>query len=224
MPRLFKLDTRTVDEFREEQEGFFPGAKFGAAWDLKSISFDHFEAALSAGPEEAIQNFLTQNPYLIQYAIRTSGHHGIWVFPKVMIRPRGTEGTPGLIPDYLICTRSSLGFFWHVVELKRYNVQFSNRAGDGFSSEGNKAIVQCARYLSHMGEYIESVRSNIKVPDLITPVGAVILIGNSEVETEKQRTCRANFVKQNPKIEVVSYNRLLRSLGHDLESRRQTSP
>ena len=219
MPRLFPPGTPSIEEYRQELEGFFPGAKFGALWDVNAASADQFDLALTDGREEAIQIFLTQNPYFIQYAVKTSGHHGIWVFPKAMIRPRGMDGTAGLIPDYLVCTRSSLGFFWHVVEIKRYGVQFSNAAGDGYSQDGHKAIAQCANYLSHMSEYIESVRSNIRVPDLITPVGAIILIGNSSTETEAQKSCRANFVKQSPKIEVVSYERIRQSLASDLEFR-----
>jgi hypothetical protein len=97
----------------------FPSARFGWPPDVKSSLLEVLLSALEAGDEEAIQKVLTTNPYLIQYAIKRSGHHGIWVFPKAMIRPRGADGISGLIPDYLIETRSSLGYFWHVVELKR---------------------------------------------------------------------------------------------------------
>jgi hypothetical protein len=50
-------------------------------------------------------------PYLLQYAVDRSGHHGIWVYPKQMIKPKRADGTSGFIPDYLIATRSSLGYF-----------------------------------------------------------------------------------------------------------------
>lgn len=52
-----------------------------------------------------------------------------------MIRPRGVDETSGLVPDHLIVTRSSLGYFWHVVELKHFDVQFADRTGNGSSAE-----------------------------------------------------------------------------------------
>jgi len=175
--------------------------------------------ALKAGSEEAIQKILTANPYLIQYAVKNSGHHGIWAFPKAMIRPRGAESTPGLVPDYLIVTRSSLGYFWHVVELKRYDAQFANRVGNGFSATGNKAIAQCHAYLTHFQNYIDVVRGNIRIAELIQPEGAILLIGDSEKESAAQRLCRSSFVRNNPKIDVVSYRRIIERLKSDLELR-----
>ena len=138
-----------------------------------------------------------------------------------MIRPRGADGTRGLVPDYLIVTRSSLGYFWHVVELKRFHVQFANRTGDGYSAEGNKAIAQCNGYLNHFQDYIDAVRSNIHVAELIQPEGAILLTGDSEKESEAQRLCRSNFVRNNPKIDVVSYRRIIDRLSSDLEVRQR---
>jgi hypothetical protein len=170
---------------------------------------DALRVALADGREEAIQTALTANPYLIQYAVDHSGHHGIWVFPKPMIRPRGSDGTQGLIPDYLVATRSSLGYFCHVVELKRFKVQFSARDGRSYSRDGHKAIQQCNGYLAHFQDYIDAIRSNVRIGDLILPKGAIILIGNSATESEAQRESRANFVRNTPKIEVVTYQRIL---------------
>jgi Domain of unknown function (DUF4263) len=173
-------------------------------------------AALADGREEEIQNVLSANPYLIQYAIDHSGHHGIWVFPKAMIRPPGADGTRGLIPDYLVVTRSSLGYFWHVVELKRFDTQFANSDGSGFSPEGHKAVAQCQAYLTHFQDYVDAVRSNIRIAELIQPEGAILLIGNSSMESEAQRQCRSNFVRNTPKINVVSYQRIVAALESDL--------
>lgn len=198
----------------------FPSAQFGWFPDVKPPLLESLLSALRAGGEEAIQKVLTANPYLIQYAVKGSGHHGIWVFPKAMIRPRGADGTHGLVPDYLIVTRSSLGYYWHVVELKRFDVQFSNRAGDGYSVEGNRAIAQCNAYLTHFQNYIDAVRSNINVAELIQLEGAILIIGDSEKESEAQRRCRSNFVRNNPKIDVVSYRRIISRLSADLEVRQ----
>lgn len=215
-----RVTSEDMARYKRELIQQFPGAKFGCFPDVKPSLLEFLLSALRAGGEEAIQKVLTANPYLIQYAVKGSGHHGIWVFPKAMIRPRGADGTRGLVPDYLIVTRSSLGYFWHVAELKRFDVQFANRAGDGYSAEGNKAIAQCNAYLTHFRDYIDVVRSNIHVAELIQPEGAILLIGDSEKESEAQRQCRSNFVRNNPKIDVVSYRRIIDGLKSDVESRR----
>lgn len=218
--RIFRRDSPEDWAKRErELRDQFPGAKFGWFPDAKPSLVPALRAALESGPEEAIQEFFTANPYLIQYAVQRSGHHGIWAFPKQMIKPRGADGTSGFIPDFLIVTRSSLGYFWHVVELKRFDIQFANTKGDGYSSDGNKAIAQCNSYLAHFRDYIESVRSNIRVAELIQPEGAILLIGDSEEESEAQRQCRSNFVRNNPNIDVVSYRRVINRLESDARVR-----
>ena len=63
----------------------FPSARFDCLSDLTPDLPAKFEEVLSVGREGGIQQFLTENPYLVQYAIDQSGHHGIWLFPKQMI-------------------------------------------------------------------------------------------------------------------------------------------
>lgn len=220
VPTIKLITSEDLAEHKRELIQRFPTAKFGWPPDVESSLLEVLQSALKAGSEEAIQKVLTTNPYLIQYAVKRSGHHGIWVFPKAMIRPRGADGTRGLVPDYLIVTRSSLGYFWHVVELKRFDVQFANRTGDGFSADGNKAITQCNQYLAHFLDYIDIVRNNIHVSELIQPEGAILLIGDSEEESEAQQRCRSDFVRNHPKIDVVSYRRIIDGLKIDVESRR----
>jgi hypothetical protein len=221
MPRIFKITKIDIEKRRKELSDQFPGARFGSIWDICPEAMETFRSALSVGSEEAIQRALTNNPYLIQYAIPHSGHHGIWVFPKPMIKPPTLTRSPGLIPDYLVVTRSSLGYFWHIVEIKRYDIQFASSDGRSYSRDGQRAIAQCNRYLVHFQDYIEAVRANIRIGDLIQPQGAILLIGNSEAESEEQRQCRANFVRTTPKIDVVSYQRILGSLQSDLGSRKR---
>lgn len=203
-------------KLRTELSDEFPGARFGWHSDAKQPVLTALLGALEAGPEDAIQEVLTANPYLIQYGVDNSGHHGIWAFPKQMIKPRGADRSAGLVPDYLVVTRSSLGYFWNIVELKRFDVQFANQNGDGLSAEGNKAVVQCNRYLAHFQDYIDSVRNNIRVTELVQPQGAILLIGDGEQETEAQRQCRSEFVRNNFRIKVVSYRRIIQGLESDL--------
>ena len=201
---------------RNELANRFSGAKFGSLNDVTPSMLENLRAALSDGREEAIQKVLTTNPYLIQYVADRSGHQGIWAYPKPMIKPPGSDGTAGTIPDYLIATRSSLGYFWHVVGLKQFDAQFANSDGSGLSPDGHKGVAQCQAYLAHFQDYIDTVRSNVRIAELIQPEGAILLIGNSLAENESQRRCRANFVRSTPKINVVSYQRMLEHLESDL--------
>ncbi len=93
-----------------QQRAKFPGSQYGDQRLLRAGLDEEFETAI-AGSEEAIQKILTANPYLLQYVIPNSGHHGTWVFPKKTIRTQKVDGTPGLIPDYLIVPKSSLGYY-----------------------------------------------------------------------------------------------------------------
>jgi len=220
MPSFAALTVVDLETRRKELAEQFLGANFGCLRDVNSAVLEDLSATLSDGREETIQKVLSANPYLIQYAVDQSGHHGIWVYPKPMIKPPGADGTPGLIPDYLVATLSSLGYFWHVVELKRFDMQFANSDGSGLSTEGHKAVAQCQGYLAHFQDYIDTVRNNIRIPELIQPSGAILLIGNSLAENERQRQCRANFVRTTPKINVVSYQRIVEHLKSDLGARR----
>jgi hypothetical protein len=212
----FRIETREDRERRlAEMRDYFPGARFGTRRDICRATYDGLRSALEEGAEEPIQRFLTANPYVIQYAIPDSGHHGVWVFPKQTIKPNAQNGTAGLIPDYLIASQSSLGFFWHVVELKRFDRQFANRRGDNFSTDGGRGVVQCQKYLSHFNNYIDAVRTNIQAPSLVQPRGAILLIGDSEAQSVRQNELRANF--ENPRISIVSYRRLIGGLANDLD-------
>jgi hypothetical protein len=221
MPTLAFSDPDTARE-RQKWANEFPGALFGYLGDLQQGLVGEFEKAIGSRDEENIQKLLTQNPYLIQYAIDRSGHHGIWVFPKQMIRPPAANRGKGMIPDYLVATRSSLGYFWHIIELKRADAQFCNSKGNGYSGEAQKALAQCNRYLAHMQDYIETVRTNVRVNDIVQPMGAVVLIGDAMSETPEQRRCRAEFVRNNPRTSIVSYDRIRRGLANDVRGTTST--
>jgi hypothetical protein len=201
------LSPQTAEELEreiKERRRRFLGASFGSLLDVGRAMLAEFETALDDGTEEAMQRCLTRNPYLIQYALQQSGHHGTWAFPKQMIKMTAVGKATGLIPDYLVATQSSLGYQWFVVELKRPGHQFANEKGDALSSEGNKAVVQCHAYLAHFQNCIDSVRSNVKVHELVQPQGAVLIMGRSSMEKPVQRQIRANFVDATPRVDVVT--------------------
>jgi hypothetical protein len=134
--KFVKATKAYLEARRKEWAAEFPGAHFGGIFDINPAVLKAFRTALAERSEEAIQRILTANPYLIQYAMDNSGHHGIWSFPKQMIKPKGADQTPGLVPDYLVVTRSSLGYLWHIVELKRFDVQFARHDSRGLAEMG----------------------------------------------------------------------------------------
>jgi hypothetical protein len=219
LPKIEQLGPEYWQRRKRELAAQFPGALLGWPPDDRQAALEAFYLALEAGSEEAIQQAFVKDIFLMQYAVEHSGHHGIWGFSKQMIKPRGANGSRGLIPDFLIATKSSLGYFWHVVELKRFDMQFANQNGDALSPEGNKAVAQCNAYLSHFQGYIETIRSNVCAPEIVQPVGAILLMGDAQSETDAQQKVRSDFVRNNPRIEVVSYRRILGGLTSELERR-----
>lgn len=217
--RIFSADEVDHNADIAEQRAKFPGSLYGDPRFLRVGLDEEFENALK-GSEETIQKFLTANPYLLQYVIPQSGHHGTWAIPKKMIRTKRTDGTPGLIPDYLVATRSSLGYYWHIVELKLASAQFAKPSGTSYSRDAVEGIAQCATYLSHFTNYIETVRSNVGIAQLITPKSAILLIGDARTETEAQRICRSEFCDLAPRMMVASYDRIRRGLANDLRGRK----
>lgn len=215
MPRLSGVTPEQLRAEREAAAARFPGSRYGEIHDLAPDVDEAFETSLSEGREEAIQRCLTDHPYLIQYAIKSSGHHGIWVYPKQAIRLRGGDGSPGLIPDFLVITRSSLGYFWQVVELKRSDAQFANANGTGLTRDAHEALVQCSRYLSHMADHIETVPRNIGIRDTLRPSNPVLIMGDAKTETEAQRCVRSDMARAS-NVEIVSYDRIRRHLRSDL--------
>lgn len=217
MPTGATLNTPEYRErSRREQMALFPGALYGSVGEFPSDLADRFDAALATGSEEALQRLITDNPYLLQYVFRNTGHHGTWAYPKRWIRTNQAGGLPGLIPDFIAAMRNSLGYSWQIIELKRPNVQFANARGDGFSSEGHKALAQCGEYISHFANYIENARANIGHDGIRQPDGVTIVIGDSRTETEAQRRIRANFQALSPKITIATYDRLRRGLLNDV--------
>ena len=219
MPAENEIETILIlaelEEVRETERALFAGALYGAPGDTTMETLSDLETALTQN-EEALHQTFVKHPYLLKYTMEGSGHHGTWAFSKQMIRPQGADGTSGLIPDFLVATRSSLGYQWTIVELKRADVQFSNASGDAYSPTGNRAIAQCSEYLRHFQDYIGAIRSNIRVQEVIPPGKAIILIGDSDAETEDQKRCRGNFVRNNNRIDVISYRRIVGSVRADL--------
>jgi hypothetical protein len=133
-----------------------------------------------------------------------------------MIRPKAANGTSGLIPDFLVATRGSLGYRWQIVELKKASIQFAKLSGKSYTRDAADGIAQCATYRAHFANYIETVRSNIGISEVIQPDNVILVIGDAAHETNKQRICRAEFDSLRSTMMVASYDRIRRGLANDL--------
>jgi hypothetical protein len=134
-----------------------------------------------------------------------------------MIQARRPNGERGLIPDFLAVASNSDGYTWWVIELKRADEHFVNSRGDALTTMGNKALLQCAAYLDQLDNYVDMVRSLMGVPQLGSPKGAVLLIGDSRNENEDQKTSRRRFNNAlGHRMHVMSYSRILDGLQSDM--------
>lgn len=216
MPSLLDFVTaKRSDEDRLANAALFKGSRYGEPFTTTLAQWKNFSSALKSGQEELIHKALFKSPYLIQYVIESSGHHGTWVFSKQMIKTQSSDLVPGLIPDFLVAAKNSLGYSWHIVELKKPTVQFANAKGDGYSSDGHKGIAQCSRYFAHFRDYIETVRSNVGVQELVQPKSVVLVMGDAKSETDRQRECRSNFHWVTDVIRIASYDRIVRGVKND---------
>lgn len=217
MPTLFELSKpENQARFHRELAQHFPDALYGSRRDFSAKLAEEFDATMSLGSEEAMQKLIEAHPYLLQYAFKTTGHHGTWAYSKRWIRTNQVNGLPGLIPDFIAAMRNSLGYSWQIIELKRPDVQFSNKRGDGLSTEAHRALAQCGEYMSHFANYIENARANVGNERIRQPDGVTIIIGNSRLESEAQRRVRAGFQELSPKISIATYDRLRRGLLNDV--------
>lgn len=217
MPTLFELTKpKNLDRFHQELAAHFPNALYGSRRALSAQLAEQFDATLATGSEEAMQKLIEAYPYLLQYAFRTTGHHGTWAYSKRWIRTNQANGLPGLIPDFIAAMRNSLGYSWQIIELKRPDIQFANKRGDGLSTEAHKALAQCGEYMSHFANYIENVRMNVGNEHISQPDGVTIVMGDSRLENDAQRKVRAGFQALSPKISIATYDRLRRGLLNDV--------
>ncbi|WP_265563799.1 Shedu anti-phage system protein SduA domain-containing protein [Sphingomicrobium arenosum] len=204
-------------KYRDECKKLIPIANFGDAGDISSQMLDSFETAVESDREQLIHEAFEAHPYALQYAIDQSGHHGTWLISKQMIRTSIKGQSSGLIPDFLAFTRSSLGLFAWVVELKRPSMNFCKINGTP-SANGSNALTQLNNYSDHIANFIETVRSNSGLENLRAPIGKLLLMGRSSSETVAQTHGRRLFNKPFEQ-QIVSYDRIIHGISFDLQSR-----
>lgn len=184
--------------------------------DLSPVN--EFEKLIKSSPgETAIDNFIRDHPSVLAMALEplSTGHHGAWVIPQQVIRPKINENTPGLIPDYILGGNSSDGFTWWVVELKGADVNlFSKRKNElCFSPTLNKGICKLLTYIDYCAEIQSTLRDTFKLKDFREPKGLLLMGREDELinDSQKQKLKAAWNRITRSKLEIRSYDSLLRS-------------
>ncbi len=77
----------------------------------------------------------------------------------------------------------------------------------------------CPRKRVNSSDYIENVRDNIGVTEVIQPKNVILLMGDSRTETGAQTKIRKEHHAIAKRIEVISYDRLRSGLANDLRPR-----
>jgi hypothetical protein len=185
---------------------------------------DSFEELIkNNSAEKIIDGFLVGHPSIFTIALDaySTGHHGSWVFPKQMIRPRIRE-IRGLIPDFLIGGKSSDGFSWWVVEVKGANetiFAINNKDEIYFSGETNKGLCQLLEYVDFCSESQSNLRDSFKLQHFREPNGILLIGRDIELEDDKRKqNIKASWNRAtNGKLEIRTYDWILRSLRPTFE-------
>jgi hypothetical protein len=165
--------------------------------------------------ETEIEGFLKKNPEVLAMTIDmfSTGHHMSWIFPKEQIRPpAGSIG--GLIPDYLLAGASSLGVEWFVLELKGADkLAFSKRGKRIFlSSYANEGICQLLNYIDRSSRDQSYLRDGLELIGFREPRGILLIGTEHETDDPLVRDFKAAWNRMSPRIQIRSYNSLLRDV------------
>jgi hypothetical protein len=187
---------------------------------------NEFETLLDENAQEtALDNFLRKNPSVFIHCLRdfNTAHHGAWVISQQNIRPSLQNNQKGLIPDYILGGRSSLGFTWFVVELKGANHQMLTESKKSLylNSVANRAIGQVIEYIDYCASAQSFLRDSLKLTDFREPKGLIIMGRETEFNNnERREKFKAAWNRYlGHKIEIRTYDVILRSLRSEVALR-----
>ncbi|MEA5502341.1 Shedu anti-phage system protein SduA domain-containing protein [Halotia wernerae UHCC 0503] len=179
-----------------------------------------FLVSKSSGETE-IDKFLKQKKNLPVLAFVSeffhTGHDGVWILPQQDIRPR-VGSIPGLRPDYLFGGYDSIGMNWWVLELKGANEKVCIRDSKGirFSSVVQQGRSQLDNYIKFCTKNAETLREAYKIRTFNEPKGILIVGREKEfLKNEEKQSLRRDFTKNNPQIQIRTYDSLIRRIMRD---------
>lgn len=198
---------------------------FVSQHDVTDSQFQEFrELVQKRASETEMEQFLASSKQALALVLGLfqTGHHATWIVPKQAIRLRLGDHSPGLIPDYLVAGANSDGVAWWVLELKGCEAKvFSNR---GFSTTANRGIVQLLEYIDVCSELQSTLRDQLGLKGFREPRGILLMGTDDEYEDIRRRKLKAAWNRNVPRIQIRSYDALLREVDqkvhHDKGSDR----
>jgi hypothetical protein len=170
--------------------------------------------------EREIERFLATAREVLSLAIWmfSSGHHMSWIFPKEQIRP-ASGSIVGLIPDYLMAGARSGRVDWFVLELKGADKRAFVRNGKRLwlSADANKGVSQLLNYIDLSSRDQGYLRDGLGLSGFREPQGILLIGTDEESDDPKVRDFKNAWNRINPKLEIRSYNALLRQVEAKLK-------
>lgn len=215
-----EYEARLHDEFR--RNGYRKCCTFSDSTDVGEAEVAVFDLVLeTASDEKPLQDYLEGYPSLLVGEC----HGGCrWVIP----RPR-LGGVETYIPDFLIARINSDGPSWSFVELETPDIGSlhtkDGRRRDKFDHAVNQ-INDWRRWLTRNLDKAHLSRSagGLGLVDLYpTTARGIIVIGRADQRTDRDRELLRDLEAQN-RIEVWSYDRLIREANHRVEARQRHGP
>ncbi len=105
--------------------------------------------------------------------------------------------------------------------MKTAKVQFAKSSDKSYTPTAAAGIAQCATYRAHFANYIETVRSNAGIEDMIVPANVILIIGDASTETDEEKICRSEFDSLSASMMVASFDHIRRGLRSDLAFKRR---
>jgi hypothetical protein len=212
---LFRPASR--DDLFRNWPSEWPSQEFHAIQhDVTVCQYQKFAGLIQRkAAERTIESFLKKNREVLALAafMYSTGHHMAWIFPKHHIRPPSGNYS-GLIPDYLLAGASSTGVEWFVLELKGADKPAFVKRGNNvyLSHEANAGICQLLNYINISSRDQSYLRDSLKLLEFREPRG-ILLIGTDHETTDDQiREFKGAWNRINFKLQIRSYNALLRQV------------
>ena len=163
---------------------------------------EHFKETLNdAQDERSLQNFLGELPHLLTCLLPPG--RGAWCFD----RPRlGSE----FIPDFLLCTESSIGKQWLMIELESPMKSPLTRAGVP-SQKLNEALAQVRDWRAWLRSNVAYAQSQLGFENLDAECEGVVVIGRRH-SIDARHAVRYRELSRE-RTTIMTYDRLVDAMG-----------
>lgn len=213
-----QLSRATRESFLQNWPEDWPSQEFFVSQhDVTELQYSGLRKLVEKRASETeVERFLKTNKQALALILGLfqTGHHAAWIIPKQTIRTRLGNHAPGLIPDYLVAGANSDGVTWWVLELKGCDAKvFSNSSSSqSFSPTANRGVVQLLEYIDACSEVQSYLRDQLGLKGFREPRGILLMGTDDEYSETRRRKLKAAWNRNVPKIQIRSYNALLREV------------